>query len=126
MQFAMRVSRTARTYDPVALLDEFSAMLRAETDYVREAENIEIVRRRVPRDDVVAIPNVVTELSSESLLVMDWIEGIPLTNADELDAAGTNRPAVARAIMHAYAQMIFQSDRFHADPHPGNLIAQPD
>jgi ubiquinone biosynthesis protein len=126
LQFAMRVSRTARTYDPVALLDEFAAMLRAETDYRLEVENIEVVRRGFPDDDVIAIPKVMTELSSESLLVMDWIDGIPLTRADELDAAGINRPAVARAIMHAYAQMMFQSERFHADPHPGNLIAQPD
>lgn len=122
----MRVSRTARAYDPVALLDEFAGMLRAETDYSLEAENIEVVRRAFTDDDVVAIPDVMTELSSESLLVMDWIDGIPLTKADELDGAGTNRPAVARAIMHAYAQMMFQSERFHADPHPGNLIAQPD
>jgi len=126
LQFAMHVSRTARTYDPVALLGEFAAMLRAETDYRLEAENIEVVRRAFPDGDVVAIPKVMTELSSESLLVMEWIDGIPLTRADELDAAGTNRPAVARAIMHAYAQMMFQSERFHADPHPGNLIAQPD
>ncbi len=51
---------------------------------------------------------------------------IPLNKPEELDAAGTNRAAVAGAIMHTYAQMMFQSDRFHADPHPGNLIARPD
>jgi ubiquinone biosynthesis protein len=126
LQFVMRVSRTVRTYDPVALLDEFAAMLRAETDYNLEAENIEVVSRAFPDDDLVAIPKAVAEMSSESLLVMDWIDGIPLTRSDELDAAGTDRPAVAHAIMHAYAQMIFESDRFQADPHPGNLIAQPD
>jgi ubiquinone biosynthesis protein len=117
LRFAMHLPH-ARTYDPVALLDEFAAMLRAETDYGLEAENIEVVTRAFPDDDVVTIPKVMTELSSESLLVMDWIDGIPLTRADELDAAGTNRPAVAQAIMHAYAQMMFQSERFHADPTP--------
>jgi ubiquinone biosynthesis protein len=67
-----------------------------------------------------------TELSSASVLVMDWIDGIPLSKPAELDASGTNRAALARAVTHSYAHMMFQSDRFHADPHPGNLIAQTD
>jgi ubiquinone biosynthesis protein len=65
-----------------------------------------------------------TELSSESVLIMDWIDGIPLSNPAELDAIGTNRNALARAVTRAYAHMMFHSDRFHADPHPGNLFAQ--
>jgi ubiquinone biosynthesis protein len=101
-------------------------MLRAETDYNIEAENISVVRQAFENDDVVTIPTAMAELSSESLLVMDWIDGIPLNRPEELDAAGTDRTAVARAVTHAYAQMMFQSDRFHADPHPGNLIAQAD
>jgi ubiquinone biosynthesis protein len=36
---------------------------------------------------------------------------------------GADRGVLARAILRAYGVMIFQSDRFHADPHPGNLIA---
>ena len=126
LQFAMRVSRSVRRYDPVALLDEFAAMLRAETDYNVEAENMNAVRRALENDDVVAIPNAITELSSESVLVMDWLDGIPLSRPEELDAAGTDRAALARAVTHSYALMLFHSDRFHADPHPGNLIAQTD
>jgi ubiquinone biosynthesis protein len=126
LRFAMRVSRTARTYDPVAILDEFAIMLHAETDYNIEAENISVFLRAFENDDAVTIPTAMADLSSESLLVMDWIDGIPLNRPEELDAAGTDRAAVARAVTHAYAQMMFQSDRFHADPHPGNLIAQPD
>ena len=73
-----------------------------------------------------SIPTVMAELSSASVLVMDWIDGIPLSKPEELDASGTNRPALARAVTHSYAHMMFQSDRFHADPHPGNLIALTD
>jgi ubiquinone biosynthesis protein len=120
---AARLSRTARAYDPVALVDEFAAMLRAETDYATEADNMEAIGRTFANDSVVAVPAVINDLSNGSILTMDWIEGIPLSNRDRLDAAGTDRAAIARAIAHAYATMIFQSDRFHADPHPGNLIA---
>jgi ubiquinone biosynthesis protein len=126
LSVAMRVSRSVRTYDPVALLDEFAEMLRAETDYSIEAENMNAVRRAFAGDAVVSIPTAMTELSSSSVLVMDWIDGIPLSKPAELDAIGTNRPALARAVAHSYAHMMFQSDRFHADPHPGNLIALTD
>jgi ubiquinone biosynthesis protein len=109
----------------VGLLSEFAVMLRAETNFAAEADNIDVIRGTLASTDVVTIPSVMTDLSNESLLVMDWIEGVPLSNAEDLDATGTDRAAIARAVVHAYAVMIFQSDRFHADPHPGNLIALP-
>jgi ubiquinone biosynthesis protein len=118
-----RLSFRVGSYDPVAILDEFAELLRAETDFIAEADNLEAVRRTFAFDDAVAIPRVLTDMSDKSVLVMDWIEGIPLNNLEGLEGVGANRAGLARAILHAYGVMIFQSDRFHADPHPGNLIA---
>ncbi len=118
-----RVSSRVRAYDPVAILDEFATLLRAETDFTTEAGNLQAVRRTFAASDAVTIPGVLTDMSDESVLVMDWIEGIPLSNRERLETVGANRAELARAILHAYGVMIFQSDRFHADPHPGNLIA---
>ena len=67
-----------------------------------------------------------TDMSDDSVLVMDWIEGIPLSNRERLEAVGVDRAGLARGILHAYGVMIFQSDLFHADPHPGNIIALKD
>jgi ubiquinone biosynthesis protein len=117
------LSSRVRAYDPVAILDEFAALLRAETDFITEAGNLEAVRRTFAASDAVTIPRVLTDMSGESVLVMDWIEGIPLSNRERLEEVGANRAGLARAILQAYGVMIFQSDRFHADPHPGNLIA---
>ena len=118
-----RLSSRVRAYDPVAILDEFATLLRVETDFISEADNIEAVRRTFVGNDAVTIPRVLTDMSGESVLVMDWIEGIPLSNRERLEEVGANRAGLARAILQAYGVMIFQSDRFHADPHPGNLIA---
>jgi ubiquinone biosynthesis protein len=123
VRLVARLSSRVRAYDPVAILDEFAAMLRAETDFTSEADNLEAVRKTFAEIDAVTIPQVMTDLSDESLLVMDWIEGVPLSNRERLDAVGADRAGLARAILQAYGVMIFQSDRFHADPHPGNLIA---
>jgi ubiquinone biosynthesis protein len=117
------LSSRVRAYDPVAILDEFAVLLRAETDFITEADNLEAVGRTFAANEAVTIPRVLTDMSGESVLVMDWIEGIPLTNRERLEEVGANRAGLARAILQAYGVMIFQSDRFHADPHPGNLIA---
>ena len=117
------VSSRVRAYDPVAILDEFAVLLRAETDFITEASNIEAVGRTFEASDTVTIPRVLTDMSGESVLVMDWIEGVPLSNQEALEEVGADRAGLARAILRAYGVMIFQSDRFHADPHPGNLIA---
>jgi ubiquinone biosynthesis protein len=122
---ALLSSRT-RAYDPVAILDEFAVLVRAETDFTAEASNLEVVHHIFAKSNVVKVPQVITEMSDDSLLVMDWIEGIPLSNRGRLEAAGVDRVGLARAILQAYAVMIFQCDRFHADPHPGNLIALED
>ncbi len=118
-----RLSSRVRAYDPVAILNEFAVLLRAETNFTTEAGNLEAVRRTFAVSDAVTIPRVMTDMSDESLLVMDWIEGIPLSNRERLEAVGADRAGLARAILQAYAVMIFQSDLFHADPHPGNIIA---
>jgi ubiquinone biosynthesis protein len=123
VRLVARVSSRLRAYDPVSILDEFAALLRAETDFTTEAQNLEVVRRTFEMSDTVTIPRVSIELSGESILVMDWIEGIALSDRKGLVAGGVNRSGLARAILQAYGVMIFQSDRFHADPHPGNLIA---
>ncbi|MGO9836343.1 MAG: ABC1 kinase family protein, partial [Polyangiaceae bacterium] len=117
------LSSRVRPYDPVAILDEFAVLLRAETDFVTEASNLEAVGRTFEASDSVTIPRVFTDMSGESVLVMDWIDGVPLSNRKRLEEVGADGARLARAILRAYGVMIFQSDRFHADPHPGNLIA---
>jgi ubiquinone biosynthesis protein len=118
-----RLSSRVRAYDPVAILDEFAVLVRAETDFTAEAGNLIAVHQTFEKSDAVTIPRVIIDMSDDSLLVMDWIEGVPLSNRERLEAVGADRAGLARAILQAYAVMIFQSDRFHADPHPGNLIA---
>jgi ubiquinone biosynthesis protein len=117
------LSRRTHEYDPRRLVDEFATLLLEEIDFTLEARNVEAIGRTFANDNIVTVPSVVEEVSGESILTMDWVEGIPLTDGGALDAADIDRAGLARAIIHAYATMIFRSDRFQADPHPGNLIA---
>lgn len=121
-----QVSRTLRNYDLGSVMEEFSRLLRAETNFTTEASNAEVIRRTFANDAAVCIPTIVRDLSGDSILVMEWIEGVSLTDSDALSAARIDRTAMARTIVHAYVKMIVRSDRFHADPHPGNFIAMSD
>ena len=56
-----RFSSRVRAYDPVAILDEFTALLRAETDFITEAGNLEAVGRTFALNDAVTIPRVLTD-----------------------------------------------------------------
>jgi ubiquinone biosynthesis protein len=123
VRLVARLSSRVRAYDPVSILEEFAVLVSAETDFTAEAANLEAVRRTFAKSEAVTIPGVIADMSDDSLLVMDWIEGVPLSDRGRLEAAGADRAGLARAILQAYAVMIFQSDRFHADPHPGNFIA---
>ncbi len=123
VRIASFFSSRVRAYDPASILGEFASLLRAETDFISEARNIEVVARIFASTDVVTIPRVFVDISGESVLVMDWVAGIPLSNQEGLEGVGANRAGLARSILQAYGTMIFQADRFHADPHPGNLLA---
>jgi ubiquinone biosynthesis protein len=122
-RMASFLSSRIRPYDPASILGEFASLLRAETDFTSEARNIEAVARTFAASDIVTIPHVFADISDESVLVMDWVDGTPLTREGGLESVGANPAGLARSILQAYGVMIFQSDRFHADPHPGNIIA---
>jgi ubiquinone biosynthesis protein len=125
--------RTADRYIPpvrrlglVALVDEFAEALRAELDYGLEATNAVDVGRRLRQLAWVKVPTVVPSLCRPGVLVMEFAEGIPLTDRDALDRAGVDRRQLASRVVAANLQLILFSDIFHADPHAGNYLAAPD
>ena len=104
--------------DMPAVFEHLSASLRRELDFRGEASNIERMRtvlRPYPR---LAVPDVYEELSSERLLVMEEIQGVPIRRAP----AGPARAEAARQLLESYYAQILTEGFFHADPHPGNLL----
>src|SRR5260370_38688763 len=71
------------------------------------------------------MPTAVPELSTERLLVMDYIEGIKITDREALEQAGISPREVARLLNDLYADQMLHLGILHADPHPGNLLVQP-
>jgi ubiquinone biosynthesis protein len=127
------VVRTADRFIPplrrlalVALVDEFAEALRAELDYGAEAAHTGDIARQLHHLGWVTVPAVVPALCRPGVLVMEFADGIPLSDREALDRAGVDRRQLAGRVVMANLQLVLFSDIFHADPHAGNYLAAPD
>jgi predicted unusual protein kinase regulating ubiquinone biosynthesis (AarF/ABC1/UbiB family) len=107
------------------IVEHLRATLPLEMDFRREARVSSELRARLTHRPDVLIPAVVAELSTERLLVTDFVAGIKISDSDALLAAGIDPRAVARLLNDVYAEQTLQLGFLHADPHPGNLLVQP-
>ena len=96
-----------------------------ELDFVREAEAIADLRRVLADRDDVVVPEVIGGLTTRRLLVMEYVEGVKVTDVEAIERADIDRREVARLLNDAYAEQLFTHGVLHADPHPGNLLVQP-
>ncbi len=120
-----------KLYDVVTLADEFAQALRAELIFTQEASYTDKLRTNLANSKWVdpsklTVPGIVWELTSDYLLVMDWLDGVPLLTApfarDLSNASLPQRKAVADLLLRAFFQQVCMDGFFHADPHPGNLF----
>ena len=105
------------TVDIPALVGHLSDSLRRELDFLQEAANVERMRTLLAPYDRLGVPRVYGELSTPRLLVLEFVEGVPIRASD--DSPG--RKEAARQLLEAFYRQILVDGFFHADPHPGNL-----
>lgn len=118
VRLLLPVSRVER------VLEQLTAMLARETDYVHERQNIERVRRIFADRADVVVPQVEDELTRAGVLSMSFELGAKITDREALSAMGVEPEAVAKLLVGCYFTMLFQERVFHADPHPGNFLVR--
>ncbi len=96
-----------------------------ELDFRREAAAIEELRGALADRDDVVIPEVIEDLTTGRLLVMELVEGAKITDREALVEAGIDPREVAELLVDVYADQLFARGVLHADPHPGNVLVQP-
>jgi ubiquinone biosynthesis protein len=128
------VARTdfGKTYEIKSIAEEFTKALEAELDFKREAGYTDQLRRNLshskwfdPQQIVVA--QIYWELTTEKLMVMEWLEGVPILSArlnsnNNGQDSVTERKAITTLLFRAFFQQLYIDGFFHADPHPGNLF----
>jgi ubiquinone biosynthesis protein len=112
-------------YRPVDTVAELARSLRRELDFGREERNLQQFARLFDRDADIRVPATIDEFCTSRVLTMERLDGISLAEKGALLAAGHDLKELARCCAKAYLKMIFDEGCFHADPHPGNLLALP-
>lgn len=111
----------ARRYHLTDMIEEFSEAILDELDYTIEANNADKIRKQFEHDSQIKIPEMMRELSTKNVLVMEFIDGIPINHHTELEARGYSREVLAERLTNAVFHQIIIEGFFHGDPHPGNV-----
>lgn len=120
-----------QTYEIKSIADEFCNALEAELDFTREASFTDQLRHNLASSrwfdpTQIAIAQIDWQLTTSKLLVMEWLDGVPLLEADIVknnsEEAIAKRNAITSLLFRAFSQQLYIDGFFHADPHPGNLF----
>ncbi|HHU95034.1 MAG TPA: phosphotransferase [Alcaligenaceae bacterium] len=111
---------------PEGIVSYLASALRDELDFAREGHNCEQVAASFVDQPEIVFPKIYWQWTSERLLVQQFLRGMNPTHATSLVDQGLDPALLAKRGALAILQMILQDGLFHADPHPGNLLAMSD
>ncbi len=116
----------ARIYKPARLVDHFAKVLTLELDFYYEGRSMDLFRERLRRADKIHIPEVHWSLSSNRLLIMEYIEGVRLSDEERFEEAALDTRSIARLGAEYVLTQVFEHGVYNADPHPANFIVRGD
>lgn len=118
-------SGQVRRMRPTAMIEQLGREILDELDFTGEGRNADLLRADLAALDRVEVPRIHWEWTGEQVLVMDYIAGIPPRDPEVLRAAGIDPSRIAALGAELVLEMVLIGGRFHADPHPGNLLCLP-
>jgi predicted unusual protein kinase regulating ubiquinone biosynthesis (AarF/ABC1/UbiB family) len=112
--------------DLVAIMDEFGERIFEEMDYNHEGENAQRFAKLYGHIPDIYVPYIYPQYTARRVLTMEWIEGTKLTDIDKLTRKGINATHLIEVGVQCSLRQLLEHGFFHADPHPGNLLAMAD
>ena len=119
---AMRFMGDEQFLDLQSVVDELWQSFREETDFLVEARSLEEFRRNNAACAFVDCPKPYPSLCTRHVVVMDYVEGIPINDTARLVAGGYDLSEIGIKLADNYTSQMLDDGFFHADPHPGNLV----
>ncbi|MBQ0957411.1 ubiquinone biosynthesis regulatory protein kinase UbiB [Ideonella sp. 4Y11] len=116
-----RLSVDGRRLRPRDVVAEFDTYLHDELDLVREAANAAQLRRNMADLPLIIVPEMHWDLCTASVIVMERMKGIPISQVERLREAGVDIKKLARDGVTIFFTQVFRDGFFHADMHPGNI-----
>jgi len=117
-----RVWGEARRLKPREVVAEFDKYLHDELDLMREAANASQLRRNFAGSSLLMVPEMHWDYCSSSVIVMERMYGIPISQIDRLAAAGVDLKKLSSDGVEIFFTQVFRDGFFHADMHPGNIL----
>ena len=112
--------------DLVGIMDEFGERIFEEMDYSQEGRNAEKFARLYGHLPDIYVPKIYWQFTHKRVLTMEWIEGTKLTNMQAIASQGIDARHLVEVGVQCSLRQLLEHGFFHADPHPGNLLATRD
>ncbi|CAN6210044.1 unnamed protein product [Urochloa humidicola] len=118
--------------DLLVAVNEIVRHMFDEIDYVLEGKNAErfatLYSHGSGKDNSegstsIKVPKVYWNYTRKTILTLEWIDGIKLTDAERISKANLNRKKMIDEGLYCSLRQLLEDGFFHADPHPGNLVA---
>jgi ubiquinone biosynthesis protein len=107
---------------PREVVAEFDKHLHDELDLMREAANGSQLRRNFANSNLLLVPEMHWDYCSQSVIVMERMHGIPISQTQKLIEAGVDLKKLSREGVEIFFTQVFRDGFFHADMHPGNIL----
>ncbi|XP_004506473.1 protein ACTIVITY OF BC1 COMPLEX KINASE 3, chloroplastic-like [Cicer arietinum] len=114
------------TSDVVALIDEFASRVFQELNYVQEGQNARRFKKLYADKEDIFVPDVFWDYTSAKVLTIDWVDGVKLNEQEAIERQGLNVLDLVNTGIQCSLRQLLEYGYFHADPHPGNLLATPE
>ena len=121
-----RVWSDGKRLKPREVVAEFAKYLYDELDLMREAANCSQLRRNFTGSKLLQVPEVYWDHCTTTVMVMERMQGLPISQKDALVEAGVDLAALSRAGVEIFFTQVFRDGFFHADMHPGNIFVAVD
>ncbi|CAF0730942.1 unnamed protein product [Brachionus calyciflorus] len=106
------------------VLDELKDTLAKELDFINEANNSKRCFEDLKNLKFVHVPKVFDYLTTSKILCMEFINGVKISEVDEIKKMGLNLKEVDEKLVKMFAKQIFHTGFVHADPHHGNIYVR--
>ena len=117
-----RIWADSKRLKPKEVVAEFDKYLHDELDLMREAANASQLRRNFADSKLLMVPEMYWDYCSNSVIVMERMHGIPVSQIDKLAAAGVDLKKLSSDGVEIFFTQVFRDGFFHADMHPGNIL----
>lgn len=115
-----------RRLKPREVVAEFAKHLQDELDLMREAANCSQLRRNFRDSPLLAVPEIHWDYCGRTVMVMERMHGLPISQTEALRERGVDLQALSRAGVEIFFTQVFRDGFFHADMHPGNIFVVTD